>query len=143
MRIAQRIGGAQHHKQQRQKQRLIGMGALPHAALPVADDLLCCQIFTARMRPVALNSGELRRLPQMVLDQAILQIELQKLHVAALEVALQAARTEVDQRAQIGIVIQRTRNAELFKLGFERRGKLLCNKMRTQPQCPSQPVQQA
>ncbi|MNR26273.1 hypothetical protein D3C85_1434730 [compost metagenome] len=79
----------------------------------------------------------------MMLDQAILQIELQKLYVVALEVALQAAGTEGNQRPQISIVIQRTRDAELFKLCFKRRGKLLANKMRAQPQRPSQPVQQA
>ncbi|MNZ98989.1 hypothetical protein D3C78_1182960 [compost metagenome] len=78
----------------------------------------------------------------MMLYQAILQVQLQKLNVTALKLALQSARTEVDQRPQIGIVIKRACNTKLFKLRFKRRGKLLSDKVRTQAQRPTQPVQQ-
>ena len=79
----------------------------------------------------------------MMLHQAILQIELQKLYVPAIKRPLKLARAEADQRPQVGIVIERTGNALLFKRGFQRGGKLMRNELRTQPHSPAQPVQQA
>jgi len=54
----------------------------------------------------------------MMLQQAVLQIETQKLAIATLKRAFQAARAEVDQRVQINIVIECARNALLFKRRF-------------------------
>ena len=70
--IQHRIGRAEHHKQQRQKQLLIHMRALRNAPLPVTDDLLRRKILSPRLRPAALGMGKLWRIPQVVLDKAIL-----------------------------------------------------------------------
>ncbi len=50
----------------------------------------------------------------MMLQQTILQIEAQELDVPALERLLQTTRTKVNQRMQIGIVIQRAQDPPLF-----------------------------
>lgn len=53
-----------------------------------------------------------------MLQQAILQIEMQKLDIPALKWLLQATCTEVNQRMQIGIVIQCAQDPSLFQFGF-------------------------
>jgi len=94
------------------------MGASGDAALPVANDILRHQILGAHLRPCLLHGVKLRRVATMMLQQAVLQIETQKLAIAALKRAFQAARAEVDQRMQINIVIECARNALLFKRRF-------------------------
>jgi hypothetical protein len=114
--VADRIGRAQHHKQQRQKQLFAGVRRAGDPALPVANDLLrerelrdCVQLL--------LNMGKMRR-TQDGAEAGNIADRAQKLNVAAFKLALQLARAEVDQRPQVGVVVQRARNAVLFKRGF-------------------------
>jgi len=94
------------------------MGGGGNAALPVADNILRHQILGAHLRPCLLNRVKLRRMAAMMLQQAVLQIETQKLAIATLKRAFQTARAEVDQRVQINIVIECARNTLLFKCRF-------------------------
>ena len=83
----------------------IVVGQLRNPALPVTNDLLGGKIFPARLRPVTLDGRKLRRLPQVMLNQAILQLELQKLYIATLKLPLQTSRTEIDQRPQVRVIV--------------------------------------
>jgi len=89
-----------------------------NAALPVANDILRHQILGTHLRPRLLNRVKFRRVAAMMLQQAVLQIETQKLAIATLKRAFKAARAEVDQRMQINIVIECARNTLLFKRRF-------------------------
>ena len=54
----------------------IHVRALWHAPLPVADNLLRRKILSPRLGPAALGMRKLRRIPELVLNKTILQIEL-------------------------------------------------------------------
>ena len=74
--IEHRIGRAEHHKQQRQKQLFIPVRSLRHATSPVTHDLLGRKILPSRLGPAALNVRKLWRIPELVLNKTVLQIEL-------------------------------------------------------------------
>lgn len=69
-----------------------------------------------------------------MLKQTVLQVQAQKLNVPAVELAIERSRAAVHQRLQVSIIVQGTGDAFLFKLRFQRRGKMMVNELRAQAQ---------
>ena len=77
----------------------------PDPALPVADNLLRQGKLGGGLGPVLLFIVKVRRIAPVMFKQAILQVQAQKLHVPAVELAIERPRAAIDQRLQIGIVV--------------------------------------
>ena len=74
-------------------------------ALPVADNLLRQGKLGGGLGPTLLFIIEVRRVSPVMLKQTVLQILAQKLHVAAVKLAIERPRAAVHQRLQIGIIV--------------------------------------
>ena len=111
MAVADGIGRFQQHKEQRQEQLFARVRRAGDPALPVANDLLGESELHRLLRPALLLIGKIRGESKMMLQQAILQLQTQEMNIATVKLPVEHPRAAVDQRLQVGVVIQRPRNA--------------------------------
>ncbi len=57
------------------------------------------------LSPALLFLIEVRRVSPVMFEQTVLQVQAQKLHVAAVKLAIERPRAAVHQRLQIGIIV--------------------------------------
>ncbi len=97
--------GFEQHKQQREEKGSPTWGGAPTRR---------CQWRTISCAGVELGGGlspallfliEVRRVSPVMFEQTVLQVQAQKLHVAAVKLAIERPRAAVFQRLQIGIIV--------------------------------------
>ncbi|STV06819.1 Uncharacterised protein [Klebsiella pneumoniae] len=81
------------------------MGRSADPTLPVRTNLLRQGELGGGLSPALLFLIEVRRVSPVMFEQTVLQVQAQKLHVAAVKLAIERPRAAVHQRLQIGIIV--------------------------------------